>query len=83
VADYAASQDHLAGPWADGMLHMVASFGLLLTPELRTFVTGTPPEAIEQALAWTDGEHGGAAGYLRSGGLSEAELAALRARLTG
>lgn len=83
VADYAASQDHLAGPWADGMLHMVASFGLPLTPELRTFVTGTPPEAIEQALAWTDGEHGGAEDYLRSGGLSEAELAALRARLTG
>ncbi|MGW9630916.1 tyrosine-protein phosphatase [Agromyces sp. NPDC055520] len=83
VADYAASQDNLAGPWADGMLHSISSLGVPLTPGLRTLLTGTPPEAIEQALAWTDGQHGGSAGYLRSGGLSETELAALRARLAG
>jgi protein-tyrosine phosphatase len=83
VADYAASQDHLAGPWADGMLHMISSLGVPLTPELRTLVTGTPPEAIEQALAWVDSEHGGAAGYLLSGGLLPDELAMLRTRIAG
>lgn len=82
VADYARSQDNLAGPWADGMLSTVASFGLPITPALRTLATGTPPEAIERALAWTDAEHGGAAGYLVSGGLTDAELARLRSRLT-
>lgn len=83
VADYAASQANLAGEWADGMVQTIASFGLPLTPELVTLVTGTPPEAIEKALAWVDATHGGAAQYLRSGGLSEDELAALRARLAG
>jgi protein-tyrosine phosphatase len=83
VADYAVSQDNLAGPWADGMTHMITSLGIPLTPELRTLVTGTPPEAIEQALAWIDSEHGGAAGYLLSGGLLPDELAALRSRLAG
>ncbi|KRA24852.1 hypothetical protein ASD65_10765 [Microbacterium sp. Root61] len=83
VADYAASQDNLAGPWADGILHMVASFGLPVTPALRTLATGTPPEAIEQALAWVDAGFDGTAGYLRSGGLTDTELAALRARLAG
>ena len=83
VADYAASQDNLAGPWADGMLHSIAALGLPVTPELRTLATGTPPEAIEQALAWTDEQHGGAAGYLLSGGLQPAELAGLRARFAG
>ena len=81
VADYASSQENLAGPWADGMLQMMASLGVPITPALQTLATGTPPEAIEQALAWTDAEFDGAAGYLRSGGLTAAELDALRGRL--
>nr|WP_243847335.1 tyrosine-protein phosphatase [Microbacterium ulmi] len=81
VADYAASEANLAGPWADGMLAMVTSFGLPITPELRTLITGTPAAAIEQALSWVDAGHGGAAGYLRAAGLTSAELNALRIRL--
>lgn len=83
VADYAASEANLSGAWADGMLHMVASFGIPLTPELEALVTGTPPEAIETALAWVDREHGGAAAYLGAAGLTHDELDALRARLAG
>lgn len=83
VADYAASERNLAGPWTDGMLSAMTAMGLPLTPELRALVTGTPPAAIEQALAWVDAEHGGAAAYLRTGGATEAELNALRERLTG
>lgn len=83
IADYASSEEHLAGPWADGMLHMITSFGLPITPQLRELATGTPPAAIEQALAWVDANHGGAAAYLQSGGLSDGELAALRTRIAG
>lgn len=82
VADYAASQDILAGPWADRMLATVSSMGVTVTDDLRTLVTKTPPAAIERALAWVDAEHGSSAAYLRSGGLTDAELAALRERLT-
>ncbi|BDV31684.1 tyrosine-protein phosphatase [Microbacterium terricola] len=81
VADYAASETNLAGPWADAMLATVERMGAPLTPGLRELVTGTPAAAIAHALAWIDAEHGGAEGYLRSGGLTDAELAALRARL--
>jgi protein-tyrosine phosphatase len=45
-------------------------------------VTGTPPEAIERALAWVDAQ-GGAAAYLRSGGFTDDELDALGLRLVG
>lgn len=83
VADYAASEANLAGAWADGVLQMISSLGMPLTPPLTTLVTGTPAAAIESALAWTDAGFGGAAGYLRSGGLTELELAALRTRLAG
>lgn len=81
IADYASSQKNLAGAWADGMLQMIASFGLPLTPEITTVVTGTPAEAISSALDWVDAAHGGSAAYLQSGGLTDDELAALRARL--
>jgi protein-tyrosine phosphatase len=45
-------------------------------------IASTPPAAIAQALAWVAREHGGSAAYLRSGGLAESELTALRRRLT-
>jgi protein-tyrosine phosphatase len=82
VADYAASAGNLAGAWADGMRAMIASLGVPLTPELDALVTATPPAAIEQALAWVDAR-GGSAAYLGAGGLTDAELAGLRARLNG
>ncbi|KJL45171.1 MULTISPECIES: tyrosine-protein phosphatase [Microbacterium] len=80
VADYASSQDNLAGPWAEGMLGTLTSMGVPVTDSLRTLVTRTPPAAIEQALTWVDGK-GGSAAYLQSGGLTDAELDALRTRL--
>ena len=82
VADYAVSERNLAGPWADRMLAGIEQMGAPLTPEIRELVTGTPPAAIEQALTWLD-ERGGAAAYLQSGGLTDAELGALRTRLAG
>ena len=82
VADYASSQANLAGSWTDRMLATVSALGVPLTRELREIVTGTPPAAMEDALAWVD-DHGGSAAYLRSGGLDDAELQALRTRLAG
>ncbi|RLK52817.1 tyrosine-protein phosphatase [Microbacterium telephonicum] len=84
VADYAASAENLAGPWAEGMLAMVERLGAPLTPPLVELVTGSPASAIEHALGWLDAEHGGAAAYLQqAGGLRDDELAALGARLRG
>ncbi|MGM7678808.1 tyrosine-protein phosphatase [Microbacterium sp. A94] len=80
IDDYAASQNNLAGAWADGMIHAVSSYGVEITPALRLLITGTPPQAIEQALAWVDDHHGDAAGYLRSAGFTADELSLLRAR---
>lgn len=80
IDDYAASQKNLEGAWADGMIHMVTSFGLPMTPAFRTLLTGTPPAAMEEALRWVD-QRGGAAAYLQAAGLTDAELAALRTRM--
>jgi protein-tyrosine phosphatase len=82
VADYTASEARLEGAWADGMFAMIALMGVPRTPALDELVAGTPAAAIEAALAWVDREHGGSAAYLRSGGLTDDELAALRRRLT-
>ncbi|MBD3940354.1 tyrosine-protein phosphatase [Microbacterium sp. NEAU-LLC] len=81
VADYAVSAERLSGPWAERMRGMVRSMGVPLTPELDELITATPPSAIEHALTWVDAQ-GGSAAYLRSGGLTDTELDALRSRLT-
>jgi protein-tyrosine phosphatase len=82
VADYAETQQHLSGAWLDSMTAMVEKFGVTVTPDLAEIMGGSPPAAIEQALAWLD-DHGGSAAYLESGGLTGDELGALRARFTG
>lgn len=83
IADYASSERNLAGEWADGMLQMISSFGIPITPELQTLVAGSPADAIEKTLAWLDDTYGGGADYLRAAGLTDGDLTALRARLRG
>ena len=80
VADYTRSGDELAGPWAERMLEGVRAAGIPVLPEIEQLAVTTPAAAIEAALAEVDAR-GGAAAYLRSGGLSEQELERLRERL--
>lgn len=80
VADYTRSQAELAGPWAERMLEGVRRAGIPPLPEIEQLAVSTPAAAIEAALAEVDAR-GGAADYLRAGGLCEEELALLRSRL--
>jgi len=82
IADYALSQENLAGEWADRMLERAKSWGVPLVPAITDLVTATPPQAIEAAFVWLD-DRGGSAEYLRGGGLSDADLGALRERIAG
>lgn len=83
VADYASSAANLAGAWAERIQAGIRQLGVELTPSIVEIATGTPPEAIEKAMAWVDATHGGSAAYLRSGGLTDAEFAGLRRALVG
>lgn len=82
VTDYTATEQHLSGAWLDAMKRTVERFGIVVTPALEEIMGGSPASAIEQTLASVD-EQGGSAAYLQSGGLTDDELAALRARLVG
>lgn len=77
VADYARSQDNLDGPWLEGMLSLLARYGVSETPELRILLGGSPPEVLEGALDLITGRHGSVRQYLLAGGLSLSELAGL------
>lgn len=82
VADYAHSQDRLAGPWLHRQLaDLAAHHGRDLSDRTELLV-GSPPQVIAGALAHVAAGWGSAAGYLRAHGLSPAELAALTDRLT-
>ncbi|MFH8248902.1 tyrosine-protein phosphatase [Microbacterium sp. B2969] len=83
ITDYASSAGNLDGAWSEGMYAMLTQFGIPLTPALQTLVAGSPASEIERALDWIESEHGEAAAYLQSGGLTDDELSALRTRLAG
>jgi len=83
ASDYAGSAEHLSGAWLDAMTRPIKRFGIDITPPLVELIGGSPPAAIEKALAWVDATYGGSAAYLRSGGLTDDELSALRSRLAG
>jgi protein-tyrosine phosphatase len=81
AADYVLSAENLGGAWFDRMRGMVTMMGVEVTPALAELIAGSPRDAIDAVFAWLDA-HDGSAAYLASGGLSPAELAALRDRLT-
>lgn len=80
IADYTRSQDELAGPWAERMLEGMRRAGIPPLPEIEQLACATPVAAIDAVLEAIDAR-GGAASYLREGGLSEEELTALRTKL--
>ncbi|GIT81240.1 phosphotyrosine protein phosphatase [Leifsonia sp. LS1] len=83
VADYELTQANLAGAFADALTGLITQLGIPLVPRLETLATKAPASAITAALDWVEANHGDAAGYLRSGGATEAEVAAVREALRG
>ncbi len=77
IADYARSEDNLDGEWLEGMLALIARYGVDETPELRILLGGSPPEALEGVLDLIDERHGSVRQYLLAGGLTLSELATL------
>ncbi|MDZ4046336.1 MAG: tyrosine-protein phosphatase, partial [Rhodoglobus sp.] len=83
VDDYTETEKNLALGFAEALTGLITSLGVPLTPGLKTLATESPASAIEAALDWIDATHGDAAGYLRSGGLTDDEVADLRRVLRG
>ncbi|MFC6355121.1 tyrosine-protein phosphatase [Luethyella okanaganae] len=77
IEDYALSQANLGGAWLEGMVSMVASYGVPDTPELRVLMGGSPPAVLEATLDIVERKHGSVRQYLLDGGLTLAELATL------
>jgi len=81
VADYAQTQESLAGPFAEHLTGLITALGIPLTPRLETLATRSPESAINAALDWIESAHGSALSYLKTGGLSDDEGQQLRLAL--
>lgn len=66
VSDYALTEGHLRGAWADAMLAAIAVKGFELTPGLIEMVTASPASVMDEVLADLEAAHGTVAGYLRA-----------------
>lgn len=82
VADYTLTGQNLAGVFADSLTGLITSMGVPLTPKLRILATEAPAEAMEAVLDRLASEYGGAAGYLRAAGMTDAEIDELTGILT-
>lgn len=78
IADYHLTESNLAGGFAENLTGLITGMGVPLTPNLLTLTTKSPVSAITAAMRWLDDEHGGAHGYLTSGGMTQAEINQLR-----
>lgn len=65
VADYASTEDFLAGEWAEAMIARVrAHHGVEPSEELLEILVASPAPAIEHVFALIDDAHGGLDAYL-------------------
>jgi protein-tyrosine phosphatase len=83
VADYTQTEANLARGFAEALTGLITALGIPLTPALKTLATEAPASAIETAMDWIAAHHGDVAGYLRSGGSTDEEIAELRRVLRG
>lgn len=84
IHDYAVSAHYLQGQPVDSVMNMQVRELIKQDPELATKMArmgGTAPEDMAVFLAALHEQYGGAAGFLRVIGLSDAEISSLRQRL--
>ncbi|HEY9365045.1 MAG TPA: tyrosine-protein phosphatase [Agromyces sp.] len=81
VADYASTEENLAGEWLEGMIARIAAYGVADSPALRTLMGGSPREAIEGVIDLVERDHGSVREYLLASGLELSALAALETLL--
>jgi protein-tyrosine phosphatase len=77
--DYAASEAN----WAPRTAEWIADAEDDEEREFRRFLSRMPPEAMLAVLETVERDHGSVAGYLRTAGIAEDDLARVRARLRG
>jgi protein-tyrosine phosphatase len=78
IADYAATEQNLAGEWTATMLARIVAGGVAPTPVIEHLISASPPELIIASIEQIETEFGSAAGYLTAHGFTPADLDALR-----
>jgi protein-tyrosine phosphatase len=81
VADYALTTRYLPEPPADRIAQFTALYGL--TAEEFSAMHASAPDSMARTLTMIDRDYGSPEDYLRSIGVSDDEIAAVRARLMG
>jgi protein-tyrosine phosphatase len=81
IDDYAATESHLSGEWAELMLARMAENGYPVGPQIEQIVTASPPELLADILDLIEAEHGSVQAYLLTSGLEPDDLDLLRSAL--
>lgn len=69
AADFASSASNLAGEWTEGMVRKARRFRVTMTDDLLEVLSGSPEQALRDALQWVTEHHGSVRGYLAGVGV--------------
>lgn len=75
--DYAQTEEYLAGEWANQHIAFMRASGLEITANLHTLLVQSPSDALDSALTRIEQRYGSVPDYLRTHGLSDAEMQSL------
>lgn len=82
LTNYEESEANLSGPWLDEHIATLRGHGVRVTPLVEQLVGASPAAALDQALSRVVEARGGALGYLRAAGVTEATLERINERFT-
>lgn len=82
LTNYEASEVHLRGAWFDQHIAVLRGHGVDVTPVIEQLVGSSPAAALDQALTSVVAARGGALGYLRAAGVTDATIERLNERFT-
>ncbi|MER6976557.1 tyrosine-protein phosphatase [Streptomyces carpinensis] len=81
VLDYSRTEQHLAGPWVEGMLAKMTAAGYPLDDDVLKLVSASPASLLERIVDRWENEWGSPLGFLQDHGFTTADHAALSAAL--
>ncbi|MDI9918289.1 tyrosine-protein phosphatase [Rhodococcus sp. IEGM 1379] len=83
IADYVVSETMLAGEWSARMVEAFKAYDLPAGFDIDEMVCASPAVLMRATLTYLDDTHGGVQPFLLAHGMTESELADLRACLIG
>lgn len=81
VADYAVTEENLAGAWVEGIVARIRAHGVEVTETMLEVLATSPDDVLYDTVDWIEEQYGSVGDYLAGIGIGPDEIGALRSAL--